>query len=109
MGFGRTALGRIFVYHAGTAVDSVGDTCGSRGGMVSWPRSWHTPCRAWYWCQATRSLGSTRIVRGMWSHRRSANCIRYITPAFSGSPWWGEINLVRSGCGGNEQKMEEIW
>ena len=28
----------------------------------------------------------------------------YITPAFSGSPWWGEINLERSGCGGNEQK-----
>ena len=22
-------------------------------------------------------------------------------------PWWGEINLVRSGCGGNEQKMDE--
>ena len=69
MGFGRTALGRSFVYHAGTAVDSMGDTCGSRGGMVSWPRSWHTPCRAWYWCQATRSLRSTRIVRWMWSHR----------------------------------------
>ena len=69
MGFGRTALGRSFVYHAGTAVDSVGDTCGSRGGMVSWPRSWHTPCRVWYWCQATRSLRSTRIVQGMWSHR----------------------------------------
>ena len=62
--------------------------------------------------------------------------IRYITPAFSGSPWWGEINmatlpllswglhggekstlgspwwgemnLVKSGCGANEQKMEEI-
>ena len=33
----------------------------------------------------------------------------YITPAFVGSPWWGEINLVRSGCGGNEQKMEENW
>ena len=33
----------------------------------------------------------------------------YITPAFLGSPWWGEINLVRSGCGGNEQKMEENW
>ena len=31
----------------------------------------------------------------------------YITPAFSGSPWWGEINLVRSGCGGNKQKMDE--
>ena len=31
----------------------------------------------------------------------------YITPAFSGLPWWGEINLVRSGCGGNEQKMNE--
>ena len=33
----------------------------------------------------------------------------YITPAFLGSPWWGEINLVRSGCGGNEQKMDENW
>ena len=31
----------------------------------------------------------------------------YTTPAFLGSPWWGEINLVRSGCGGNQQKMEE--
>ena len=31
----------------------------------------------------------------------------YITPAVLGSPWWGEINLVRSGCGGNEQKMGE--
>ena len=30
-----------------------------------------------------------------------------ITPAFSGSPWRGEINLVRIGCGGNEQKMDE--
>ena len=69
MGFGRTARGRSFVYHAGTAVDSVGGTCGSRGGMVSWPRSWHTPCRAWYWCQATRSLRSTRSVWGMCSHR----------------------------------------
>ena len=26
----------------------------------------------------------------------------YITPAFSGSLWWGEINLEKSGCG--EQK-----
>ena len=69
MGFGRTTRGRGFVYHAGTVVDSVGGTCGSRGGMVSWPGSWHTPCRAWYWCQATRSLRSTRSVRGMWSHR----------------------------------------
>ena len=56
MGFGRIARGRSFVYHADTAVDSVGSTCGSQGGMVSWPRRWHTPCRAWYWCQATRSL-----------------------------------------------------
>ena len=31
----------------------------------------------------------------------------YITPDFFGFPWWGEINLVRSGCGGNEQKMNE--
>ena len=34
MGFGRTARGRTFVYHAGTAVDSVGGTCGSQG--VAW-------------------------------------------------------------------------
>ena len=34
----------------------------------------------------------------------------YITPAFWASPWWGEINLERSGCGGNEQKMcEKGW
>ena len=30
----------------------------------------------------------------------------YITPAFLGSPWWGEINLVRSECGGNERNEE---
>ena len=30
----------------------------------------------------------------------------YITPAFLGSPWCREINLVRSGCGGNEQKKK---
>ena len=53
MGFGRTARGPSFVYHAATAVDSVGGTCGSREGMMSWPHSWHTPCRAWYWCEAT--------------------------------------------------------
>ena len=35
MGFGCTARGRSFVYHAGTAVEGVGGTCGSRGGMVS--------------------------------------------------------------------------
>ena len=29
----------------------------------------------------------------------------YINPTFSGSQWWGEINLERSGCGGNKQKM----
>ena len=29
----------------------------------------------------------------------------YITLAFWVSPWWGEINLGRSGCGGNEHKM----
>ena len=28
----------------------------------------------------------------------------YITPGFLWSPWWGEINLVRSECGGNKQK-----
>ena len=39
MGLGRTTRGRRFVYHAGTAVDGVGGTYGSRGGMVSWPRS----------------------------------------------------------------------
>ena len=34
----------------------------------------------------------------------------YLTPAFSGSPLWGEINLERSGCGGNEHKMcEKGW
>ena len=33
----------------------------------------------------------------------------YVNPAFSGCIWRGEINLVRSGCGGNEQKMEENW
>ena len=42
MGLGRTARGCSFVYHAGTAVDGVGRTCWSPGGMVSWPRSWHT-------------------------------------------------------------------
>ena len=52
MGLGRTALGRS-LYHVGTAVDGVGGTCGSRGGMVSWLRSWYTSCRAWYRCQAT--------------------------------------------------------
>ena len=31
----------------------------------------------------------------------------YITLAFSGSPWWGEINLERSARGGHEQKMCE--
>ena len=65
MGLGRTARGRSFLYHAGTVVDNVGGTCGTtRGGMVSWPHSWHTPCRAWYWCQATRSLTSTRVLGG---------------------------------------------
>ena len=64
MGLGCTARGRSFVYHGITAVDGVGGTCGSQGGMVSWPRSWHTPCRAWYWCQATRSLRSTHSARG---------------------------------------------
>ena len=33
----------------------------------------------------------------------------YITPTFLGSPWWGEINLVTSGCRGNEQKMGTNW
>ena len=74
MGFGRTARGRSFVYHAGTTADSVGGTYASRGGMVSWPRSWHTPCRVWYWCQATRSLSSIRSVQGMWSHRECFPC-----------------------------------
>ena len=30
----------------------------------------------------------------------------YITPAFSGSPWWGELNLGKSACSGNEQKKK---
>ena len=81
MAFGHTARGRSFVYHAGTAVGSVGGTCGLRGGMWSWPRNWHTPCRARYWCQATRSMRSTRSVRGMWSQRdcgmrRQETCCR---------------------------------
>ena len=34
----------------------------------------------------------------------------YMTPAFSASPWWGEINRESSGCGGNEHKMcEKGW
>ena len=34
----------------------------------------------------------------------------WMTRAFSGSPWWGEINVERSGCGGNEHKMcEKGW
>ena len=41
MGFGRTARGRSFVYHAGTAVDSVGGTCGPREGMAWVQRAWH--------------------------------------------------------------------
>ena len=28
-----------------------------------------------------------------------------ITPAFLGSPWWGELNLEKSGCGGDEEKI----
>ena len=32
----------------------------------------------------------------------------YVTAAFSGSPWWGEINPDWSGCGGNEQKLCKI-
>ena len=68
MGLGCTARGCSFVYQAGIAVDGVGGTCGSRGGMVSWPRGWHTPCGAWYWCQATRSVRSACSARGMRSH-----------------------------------------
>ena len=45
-------------------------------------------------------LGVPMVERNQYGH---------ITPAFLGSPWWGEIDLVRSGCGGNEQKMEENW
>ena len=26
-----------------------------------------------------------------------------------GCPWWGEMNLEKSGCGGNEQKSEKGW
>ena len=40
-------------------------------------------------------------------HMVGRNQYGYITPAFSGSPWWGEINLVRNGSLGNEQKMDE--
>ena len=36
MGFGRTARGRSFVYHADTAVEGVGGTCGLRGGHGQW-------------------------------------------------------------------------
>ena len=36
MGFGRTARGHSFMYHAGTVVDSVGGTYGSRGGGGGW-------------------------------------------------------------------------
>ena len=31
----------------------------------------------------------------------------YITPAFSGCPWQGDINLEKSGCGGDQQKKCE--
>ena len=27
-----------------------------------------------------------------------------MTPSFSGSEWWGELNLEKSGCAGDEQK-----
>ena len=34
----------------------------------------------------------------------------YITLALSVSPWWGETNLERSGCGRNKHKMcEKGW
>ena len=33
-----------------------------------------------------------------------------ITTTFSGSPWWGEFNLEKSGCGEDEQKKcEKGW
>ena len=32
----------------------------------------------------------------------------YITPAFSGSPWQGELNLEKSGCDG-AKKCEKGW
>ena len=68
VGFGCTARGRSFVYHASTTMDGADGACGSRGGMVSWARSLQTPCSAWYWCHATRSLKSTRRDLGMCSH-----------------------------------------
>ena len=38
-------------------------------------------------------LGVPMVVRGQNG---------YITPSFWGSPWWGELNLEKSGCGGGE-------
>ena len=31
----------------------------------------------------------------------------YITPTFLGSPWWEWLNLEKSGCGGDEHKIEK--
>ena len=57
--------------------------------------------------------GGVRGGRGRGGGARGGefvHTIGYITPAFSGSPWWGEISLERSGCGGNEQKAcEKGW
>ena len=53
VGLGLTSRGLSLVYHAGTEVDWCVSECGSRGGMVSCRRSWHTPWRACYWCHAT--------------------------------------------------------
>ena len=43
MGFGRTARERSFVYHAGTAVEGVGGTCGSRWVTLSYAGDAHLP------------------------------------------------------------------
>ena len=60
----------------------------------------------WGEVQTQYSLHHPRLL-GVPMVRR--NQYGYTTPTLLGSPWWGEINLVRSGCGGNEQKMEENW
>ena len=56
--------------------------------------------QTWYLLHHPCLLGVPMVGRNQYG---------YITLAFLGSPWWGEISLVRSGCGGNEQKMEENW
>ena len=68
------------------AASSLGGVSASRQKNDVQTQHWlHHPCL----------LGVPMVGRNQYS---------YITSAFLGSPWWGEINLVRSGCGGNEQK-----